>query len=163
MQREYELRSRKKTYLQTPGLTRKAVGTMGSIVGISPVCSPAPDLSGLFSGSLYEPPKCWPKTNRLPVTSLAKWVFWDQQRIAIRSLQPWQTICKSPHSKGGELLEKAVGRAVVNKEFRTFHWLSCCQERSGVFLFPVGCCHHHREWELPLLVSRLYLIDVFVY
>ena len=34
-------------------------------------------------------------------------------------------------------------KAGINKEFMAFHWLSPCQERRGVFLFPVGLCYCH--------------------
>ena len=44
-----------------------------------------------------------------------------------------------------------------------FHWFSPCWERRGDFILSVGLCYHHRECELPLLVSQLYLIEVFVY
>ena len=59
--------------------------------------------------------------------------------------------------------EKEVRRAIVNKQSVAFHWLSPCWERRGVFLLPVGLCCPHRVWELPLLVSGLYLIEVSVY
>ena len=39
--------------------------------------------------------------------------------------------------------EKEVGRAIVNKEFMAFHWLSPCQERT-IFLFLVGFYFCHR-------------------
>ena len=31
-----------------------------------------------------------------------------------------------------------MGKAIINKESMTFHWLCPCQERKGIFLFPVG-------------------------
>ena len=47
------------------------------------------------------------------------------------------------HSKGehyyGE--EKEVGRVTVNR-VQGFTLVKCCQERRGVFLFPVGLCYH---------------------
>ena len=48
---------------------------------------------------------------------------WDQWRIPIQGLQPGQA------TRGA----KEVGRALVNKESMTFHRLSPCQERRGVF------------------------------
>ena len=33
--------------------------------------------------------------------------------------------------------EKKVGKATVNRESVAFHWLSPCQERRGVVIFPV--------------------------
>ena len=54
----------------------------------------------------------------------------------------------SPHREGEEdyfyRREKEVGRAIVSKGSMAFHWLSLCQERKGVFLFPVGLCYHHK-------------------
>ena len=41
-----------------------------------------------------------------------------------------------------------------------FHWLSL-QERREIFL-PVELCYLRRARELPLLVSQLYLTEVFV-
>lgn len=40
--------------------------------------------------------------------------------------------------------KKELGRAIANREFMTFHWLSPIQERK-VFLFPVGFCYHCRQ------------------
>ena len=57
---------------QTPGSVRKAVSNKGFNVDTTPVSSPASELSGALSGSRYEPPKCWPKTNRMPDISPAK-------------------------------------------------------------------------------------------
>lgn len=31
-----------------------------------------------------------------------------------------------------------MGRAIINKESMTFHWLCPCQERREIFLFPIG-------------------------
>ena len=41
-----------------------------------------------------------------------------------------------------------------------FHWLSL-QERREIFL-PVELCYLRRARELPLLVSQLYLTEIFV-
>ena len=54
-------------------------------------------------------------------------LFWDQQRIAVQSLQPWRAKCKSQHGKGRRIISwglKEVGSAVANKELAAFHWLS---------------------------------------
>ena len=90
----------------------------------------------------------------------------DQQRTAIRGLQSWQITCKSPHSNGRRIhleRKKEFGKATVNKESMAFYWLSPCQKRRRVILPPVRLCYHHRAWELCLLVSQLYLIDVSIY
>ena len=34
--------------------------------------------------------------------------------------------------------KRNLGRAIVNKESMTFHWVSPCQERRGGFLLPAG-------------------------
>ena len=47
------------------------------------------------------------------------------------------------------------GRAGVNTEPVTVHWLSACQERR--LSASRGLCGHHRAWELPLLFSYLHL------
>ena len=31
-----------------------------------------------------------------------------------------------------------MGKAIINKESMTFHWLCPCQERREIFLFPIG-------------------------
>ena len=42
-----------------------------------------------------------------------------------------------------------------------FHWLSLPQGRREIFL-PVDLCYRRGARELPLLVSQLYLTEVFV-
>ena len=49
------------------------------------------------------------------------------------------------------------------KKVLDFHWLNPCQERRGVFLLPLGLSYRHSAWELPLLISELYLSEVSVY
>lgn len=49
--------------------------------------------------------------------------------------------CLKLHDKGRRMFckgEKEVEKAIGNKESMAFNWLSHCQERLGVFLFPVG-------------------------
>ena len=44
-------------------------------------------------------------------------------------------------------------------------WLliESCQEKRKVILAPVELCYRCRTWELPLLVSLIYLTEVSVY
>ena len=51
MQKGSEIRSRRKVYLQYPGLTRKTVRSVDSILGIAPICATILETSGVFSGS----------------------------------------------------------------------------------------------------------------
>ena len=46
----------------------------------------------------------------------------------------------------------------INKEPMAFHWLSPCWEKGGTFLLPVELSYCHRVWELPILVSQIFLI-----
>ena len=39
-----------------------------------------------------------------------------------------------------------------------FHWLSSCWEKGEIFLLPVELSYCHRVWELPILVSQIFLI-----
>ena len=59
--------------------------------------------------------------------------------------------------------EREIERVLANKELMAFYWLSPCQKRRGLFFILVGLCYCNRAWELPLLVSQLYLIEVSVY
>ena len=75
MQRGRKLRSRRKTFPQTPGLARKAMSNSGLNVGTTSVCLSAPESSGVFE-FLYGPPKCWLKPSRLGAVSPAKkWIY----------------------------------------------------------------------------------------
>ena len=75
--------------------------------------------------------------------------------------------CTSPlHSKRRNMLyrkEKEVGRDIINKESMAFHWLSPCQERRCIFSLSIVLSYYGRTWDLPLLVSRFYLIEVCIY
>ena len=68
---------------------------------------------------------------------------------------------QKPSSKRGKASWVGVG-VIVNKVSMAFHWLSPCRQRKGVLL-SFGLCYHQRAWELPLLVSQLYFIEVSVY
>ena len=93
--------------------------------------------------------------------------IWDQQRITVQSLQPQQAISKSPQSKGRTFFlrrEINVGRVVVNKGLRTFHWLSPCPDSfssadvalllsQGVIAPPSG---------LPILLNCCFCSLIFI-
>ena len=73
--------------------------------------------------------------------------------------------CADPYmTREGECFytEKEVGRAVVNK-VHGFSLTESCQEKRKVILVPVELCYHSWTWELPLLVSLIYLTEVLVY
>ena len=112
--------------------------------------------------------KCWPKTNSKYFSS-KDGLIQDQQRIASQALHPWWVEvhpCTSPSRQEKKTFYgegKEGEKAGINKEFVAFHWLSPCQERRGVFLFPVELCYCHTVWELPALVSQLYLTEVSAY
>ena len=57
--------------------------------------------------------------------------------------------------------KKEVGRALSKQRAHGFHWLSPCQENSGVFL-PVGCAIVG-GCESSCFHSQLYLIEVSIY
>ena len=85
----------------------------------------------------------------------------NQQRIW--GLQTWQATYKPLHCKGRRALlwkEEEIVRAAVHKEPLVFHWPSSCNKRKGVCLLPLGLCFHHCAWDLPSLVSQLYIIEV---
>ena len=66
----------------------------------------------------------------------------------------------SPHKAREEHFyreEKEFRMATVNR-VHGFSLAETCQERRGIFLPSVGICYFHRAWELPLLVSQLYLL-----
>ena len=85
----------------------------------------------------------------------------DQQRIVIWGLQPWWAMCKSLHGK--------ERRTCLQRGKRS--WWGYSKPR--VWLFTgwvlarkevlVGLGYLCRVWELPLLVSQLYLVEVCVY
>ena len=118
----------------------------------------------------------WPETNRLPIFLQQKKRFtWDKPRIAVQGLQlrqaTLQLLCKKWK---GELFyrgEKEVGRAIVNRIYGfsladlwqcLIGWVLARKEED-VFLLPVGLFTGFRAWDLPLLVSQLYLIEASVY
>ena len=93
--------------------------------------------SGVFSGSLYKSPKCWPKTNRLPVISPAKMgLFGISRELQFRVCNHGEPHA-SPHvaREGGG---KGSWEAVINKESLCFNWLSSCQDWEDSFFFLLG-------------------------
>ena len=134
MQKGHKLRSRKKTYLQTAGTARKSVSSVGSVCGYCTCLFTSPGAFGGLLWSPYGPPKCCPKTNRLPDISPAKMGFFGISRELQLGVCNHGEPCASPHmAREGELFhreEKDVERAMVKEESMVFHWLSPCQERS---------------------------------
>ena len=61
--------------------------------------------------------------------------------------------------------KKKVERAMVNKNFVAFHWLSSCQEKRGVFLLPSGLCYFLMGAPLSGLLTLLkrFLSIIFIY
>lgn len=92
--------------------------------------------------------------------------IWEHQRIIIWGLQPWwPTYRPSGSSAEGEHFIKEgeeAERPVVNNVSLAFHPLSLAETEEDSLL-PVGLCCHCKPWELPLLVSSLYLIEDSVY
>ena len=85
---------------------------------------------------------CWPETNRLPAKI---GLFGISRELQLRVCSHGEPR-ESPRKAREEHFyreEKEVGRAIVNKESMTFHWLRACQERRGIFLLPVGLCYGH--------------------
>ena len=107
----------------------------------------------------------WPKTNSLlcmsPVKMGLSGISRELQFSFCNHREPFESPRTAKEGKHFYREEKEIARAIVNKESMAFHWLNPCEERR-VFLL-IGLCHCGREWELPFLVSRLYLIEVSVY
>ena len=94
------------------------------------------------------------------------WIYLGSvKRISLWGLQPCWARNNSLHGRRSfyRRAKKLGGGAIVNKESMAFHWLSFCQERKEIFLLPVRLCYPYKAWELPLLVSQLYLIVHSVY
>ena len=159
------LESRRKMYPQTPGSAREAVSNKRLNHGY---CNSLLTSPRTFGGSplvLVWATKCCPKTNRMPDISLAKMelfrISWDCNLGSGTMVKHVQVPAQQGKEKDFLEGKRKMGRA-VNKEPKAFHWLSRCLERRAVFL-PFGLCYCCRVWELPLLVSGLYLIGGFVY
>ena len=87
-----------------------------------------------------------------------RWVFWVYCRELQFRVCNLCSLCGSLPRPGKEhcfIERKRSLRALMNKEFMGFHWLSPCQERRAFF----GALLFYRVGELPLLVSQLHLID----
>lgn len=61
--------------------------------------------------------------------------------------------------KENSFLERKRSSEGCSKQSVVFHLLSPCQERSGVFLLPMGLCYQRGAWEYLLLVPQFYLIS----
>ena len=72
------------------------------------------------------------KKNRLPDISQAKiGLFRISRNLGCATMESRMQVPSKEESLYRE--EKEVGRAIVNKGSTALHWLSCCQDRSGVF------------------------------
>ena len=84
---------------------------------------------------------CWPEISRQPNISPAKNEFiWDQQRIAIWSLQPQQVTGKAHTARKGGCFhrgEKEVGRAIVKSPWLFLGWVVVRKEEDS-FFFLLG-------------------------
>ena len=106
----------------------------------------------------YPTSKCWPETRRPPDICPAKMgIFEINRRIAVQGLQTCWATCKSPQGKGRRRLSyRGEGR-----------WEGSSKQSPWVFILLVPAekegdpffCVDMQVWELPLLVSRLYLIE----
>ena len=89
----------------------------------------------------------WPG---LPVISPAKMSLFGISRELQFGVYSQVKLHASPHrARKGELFhrqEKEVGKAGVNQESTAFHWLSCCQDRRGVF---PGLCLLSQDMRAP--------------
>ena len=112
---------------------------------------------------------CWPETNRLLEISSAKMDLFEIGRELKFGVCSHGKPHASPHTarKGerfygreGRGVEE-VGRALVNR----VHAFLLAESLPGKkrSLLPVGFCYCHRTWELPLLVSWLYVIEFSEY
>ena len=90
------------------------------------------------------------QTNRLQVISLVKMSLFGISRELQFGVYSQVKLHASPHrARKGELFhrqEKEVGKAGVNQESTAFHWLSCCQDRRGVF---PGLCLLSQDMRAP--------------
>ena len=98
-------------------------------------------ISTAFRGllwSLYGPPKCWPKINKLPDISPAKMGLFRISRELQFEIGNHGKPCASPHiAREGECFyrgRKEVGSAIVNKECMAFHCTSPWQELRELFI-----------------------------
>lgn len=105
------------------------------LVGTTSAYSPVLESSRLFYGPLYEPTKCWPETNRMPSTSLAKMGLSKIYNELIFRFWYHGQLYAILHETGRRELyhkwEKEF-RAIIKEESMAFHWqnlMSSCQER----------------------------------
>ena len=86
--------------------------------------------------------------------------IWHQQKIAVFwSATVGRPSQSSPGQKKKKLLQRRKGSWNGYSKYVAFHGLNLCQERS---LLCVGLCYCYSSWELPLLISQLCVIKVFV-
>ena len=108
---------------------------------------------------------CWPITDYQTFLD-QRWVYsGSAQKSSLGSATMGSHIL-IPTSSGRRTLNTDGQRrweATVSKESTAFHWLSPRQERRGISLLPFGLCSYHSVWDIPLLVSQLYFIEVSVY
>ena len=95
--------------------------------------------------------------SRLPDISLVKSVYLGSaENCSLESVAHEQTGKENAFIEGTESWESQ------SKQSMAFHWLSPCQEKEGSFLFVLDSCYPWGAWELPLLVSWLYLTEASV-
>lgn len=157
-----KLGPRRPANLQAPGSVRQAVSSVGSVVGVLPVCSRAPIPMGIFS-------ECWPKPKRLPAISLRK----NENKIYLRSAENCNSgsaaleshIQVSPAWEGKKAF---TGRGRKLGGYRKQNPLLSTDQvlvREGRSLAPLlaGLCYGHRTREHPILISGLCSVEVSVY
>ena len=118
----------------------------------------APVFQGLL-WSLYGPPKHWPKTDRLPdISSAVMGLF------GIRILLQFG-VCNHKQSSQQGQENKFIGWKRswegYNKQRALSFSLAESLPGKWVFLLPIGLCYHYRAWELPILISQLYLVELY--
>ena len=93
-----------------------------------------------------------------------RWVYFRPLENCKFGVRNYNKACTSPYRIREDKFfyrgEKNIGRVIANKNSMAFYQLSTLPGKTC--LLPGGLCYHHKAWELPLLVSQLYLIEVSV-
>ena len=86
---------------------------------------------------------------------------WDHQRIAIQ-VKLHESPLRAREEEHFCSGKKEVERTMVNR-VQGFSWLSPCQEtRKSFFFGGSDSGYHHRAWEMPLIISWLFLTEDFI-
>lgn len=119
----------------------------------------------VFCRSPYGSPKLWPELNKLPVISLVRWVYSE----SVENCNSWfvfMVSCEQVPAHQGEknifIEEKEeLGRDIVNIEslWLFIGWIFAGKKSFFLFWVPL----YSQSWELLLLISQPYLIDVSFY